>query len=378
MQHLIKALTILTGFDQLIFKFSNYQIIKSSNLIKHIRVPKVEGRLNYKLMLRILFTCFFLCFLYGGWAQQTTTLTAEEKAALDSMFNNDEFFKMLNEKSDTSYVELSIGVSNGVFSVKNNSLNAEQSTTNKIFYTPSVAYVHKSGFGISATCYLASDSSRLKVFQYAFSPSYSYYSKKVNIGASYTRYITGSSTGFDVNPYKNDLYGNIVFKKEWLRPAVGVGYTSGRTKEFFDSVITFTQIPRTITIRDTITSKLSSFSMNLSISHIWDFRNVISHNDELELQPTLLVNGSNQKITVTHSGSLNHRRPVVQNLLKSAYGDGSTREKFSLRSVACMLGAAYAKGKFIIQPQIYLDYYLHDTASKKFSAIYSFVISYAF
>ena len=341
-------------------------------------LPKVEGRLKYKLMLRILFTCFFLCFLHGGWAQQATTLTAEEKAALDSMFNNDEFFKMLNEKKDTSYVELSFGVSNGVFSIKNNSLNAEQASSNKIFYTPSVGYVHKSGFGISASCYIASDSNRIKVFQYAINPSYNYYSKKIDIGASYTRYITGSSTGFDVNPYKNDLYGNIVFKKPWIRPGIGVGYSIGRIKEYFDSVITFTQIPRTITIRDTITTRLSSFSMNASISHTWEFRNVISHNDELDLQPTLLINGSNQKITVTHSGSLNHRRPVVQSLLKSAYGDGSTREKFSLQSLAFMFGAAYGKGKFIIQPQIYLDYYLHDTESKKLSAIYSFVISYAF
>ncbi|MEO8772224.1 MAG: hypothetical protein ABI402_19150 [Ferruginibacter sp.] len=329
-------------------------------------------------MLRILFTCLFLCFLNKGWAQQTTTFTAEEKATLDSMFNNDEFFKMLNEKADTSYVEFSVGVSNGVFSIKNNSLNADQATSNKIFYTPAVAYVHKSGFGISVTCYLASDSSRLKVFQYAFNPSYSYYSKKINISASYTRYITGSTTGFDVNPYKNDLYGNIVFKKPWFRPSIGVGYSSGRTKEYFDSVITFTQIPRTITIRDTITTKLSSFSMNLSISHIWDFKNVISRNDELEIQPMLSLNGSNQKLTVAHSGSLNHRRPVVQNLLKTAYGEGSSKEKFSLQSAAFSFGVAYAKGKFIIQPQIYLDYYLHDTESKKFTAIYSFVISYAF
>ncbi len=337
----------------------------------------VEGPLKFNLMLRIFFTIFFLCYLHTGSAQDIP-LTAEEKASLDSMFNNDEFFKMLNEKGDTSYVELSAGVSNGVFSVKNNSVNAEQATTNKLFYTPAIGYFHKSGFGITAGCYLASDSGRLKIFQYAISPSYSYYGKKINVGASYTRYISGASTGFEVNPYKNDLYGNIVFKKSWVRPSIGIGYSIGRTKEYFDSVITFAQIPRTITIRDTVTTTLSSFSMNFSISHIWYFRNVLLRNDEFELQPALLVNGSNQKITIRHSGSLNHRRPLVQNLLKTAYGDGSTRERFSLQSLAFMLCAAYGKGKFIIQPQIYLDYYLHDVLGQKLSAIYSFNISYAF
>lgn len=327
--------------------------------------------------MRILFTCFFLFVITEGRSQQTK-LTSEEKAALDSMFNNDEFFKMLNEKKDTSYIELSAGVSNGVFSIKNNSLNAGQATTNKIYYTPSAGYFHKSGFGISAGCFLASDSNRLKVFQYVISPGYSYYSKKVNVAATYSRYLPGSSTAFDVNPFKNDIYASIVFKRPWLRPAVGMGYSSGRTTEYFDSVITFTQIPATITIRDTISSRLSSFSMIISVSHIWDFRNIFSRNDELQLQPSLLLNGSNQKLTVTHSGSLNQRRPLVQHLLKAAYGSGSTKEKFSLQSVACMFAAAYGKGKFILQPQVYLDYYLQDTESKKFSAIYSFVISYAF
>ncbi|MFT3908551.1 MAG: hypothetical protein QM737_03950 [Ferruginibacter sp.] len=328
-------------------------------------------------MLRLFFTLFFLCCLHTGWAQDST-LTAEEKASLDSMFANDEFFKMLDKKAERSYVDLSVGVSNGVFSLKNNSVNAEQATTNKIFYTPALGYYHKSGFAISAGCFFATDSGQMKVFQYSINPSYTYYSKKINAGISYTRYIKGESASFETNPFKNDLYTSVVFKKPWIRPSVGMGYSSGRTTEYFDSVITFVQVPRTVTIRDTITTRLSSFSLSFSISHIWSFRKIFFKKDEIEIQPAFLVNGSNQKLTVTHSGSLNHRRPLVQNLLKSTYGDGSVKERFSLQSVAFLLGMTYGKGKFIAQPQIYLDYYLHDTESTKFSAIYSFNISYAF
>jgi hypothetical protein len=159
---------------------------------------------------------------------------------------------------------------------------------------------------------------------------------------------------------------------------LAVGYSIGRYKEYFDSVVTFTQIPRTITIRDTITTTLSSFSLNLSVSHTWSFRNLLVKHDELELQPAFLLNGSNQKIVINHSGSLGRRRPVVQNLLKAAYGDGRYKERFSLQSLACMINVSYGLGRWMFQPQVYLDYYLHNTTSQKFSAIYSFSISYAF
>lgn len=345
-------------------------------MVKQAMVSMVEAPLKYNLMMRIFLPGLFLCCVFAGHAQET--LTAEEKAALDSMFRNDEFFKMLNEKADSSYFDISIGGSNGVFSIKNNSVNAEQATTSKIFYTPSIGYFHKSGFGITASCYIASDDNKLKVFQYAVSPSYTFFTKKLSGGISYTRYITGASTAFDVNPYKNDLYANIIFRKLWLRPAIGMGYSVGRSKQYFDSVVTFTQVPRTITITDTVTTKLSSFSLNFSISHVWSFRNILFKHDEIDLQPCFMINGSNQKLTVAHSGNINRRRPLVQYLLKHAYGDSSVKERFSLQSLAFLLGTAYGKGKFILQPQLYLDYYLHDTESKKLSAIYSFSISYAF
>ncbi len=347
--------------------------------LKQITLGKVEAAQKPALMIKFFLSLLFLFYINTLMAQDTTiVLTAEEKAMLDSMFKNDAFLSMLEEKRDTSYVMISAGISNGVFSVKNNSLNAEQAITKKIFYTPALSYFHKSGFGISATGYLATDNGQLKFFQYALSPSYSYYSKKIDWGISYTRYIRGASTSFDINPYKNDFYGNFVLKKLWLRPAIGTGFSIGREKEYFDSVISFAQPPRTLTIRDTITTTLSSFSINFSISHIWTFEKVLFKNDELNLQPSVLVNGSNLRLDIKHSRNLGNRRPIVQKLLKIAYGDGTTKQKFSLQSLACSLDLSYGKGRFIIDPQIYLDYYLHETDSNRFSAIYSFMISYAF
>ena len=323
----------------------------------------------------LLIICFFITL---GLAAQETQLSAEDKAALDSMFQNDEFIKMINQKSDTSYFEISAGVSNGVFSIKNNSLNASQATTSKLFYTPSLGYIHKSGFGISVTGFLAADQGALKFFQYAISPAYSYTNKKFAWGVSYTRNIKGASTSFDVNPYQNDLYGSFSYKKPWIKPSVGIGLSTGKLTEYFDSVITFVQVPRTVTIRDTITTRFQSFSLNLSVSHTWEFEHVLFKRDAINVQPSIAINGSNQRVTVEHSSSLDRRRPVVQKLLKNAYGDGVSKEKFSFQSVAGILSVSYGTGNFILQPQVYLDYYLRETSLDRFSAIYSFSISYAF
>ncbi len=331
-------------------------------------------------MAKYLFSFFFL-FLSQHLLAQDTTLTLEERTTLDSMLKNDEFLKLLGE-SKGSYVDLSIGLSNGIFSLKNNSLNAGQAEVKKIFFTPSAAYYHKTGLGISLNGFLATDMGRLKTFQYAINPSYSYFGKKIMAGISYTRYIKGSATSFDISPYKNDLYANMVFKKPWVRPAIALGYATGKIIEYFDTSFLFTpfpnQDPRIVHIRDTITTRLASFSVTGSISHSWDFEKLIFKDDAIELQPSVSLNAGSQKWNISHSNSLYQRRPIVQSLLRAKYGNGNSSAAFELQSAAFLLDITYSIGKLNILPQLYLDYYFPETTGKKFSLLYSFVVSYAF
>ena len=83
---------------------------------------------------------------------------------LDSMFKNDEFIKLMMGK-DKSYFDVNVMMSNGIFSFDNNALNAGQARTNKIYYTPSVSYNHKSGLGISINGSFATDDGSLKMYQ---------------------------------------------------------------------------------------------------------------------------------------------------------------------------------------------------------------------
>ncbi len=305
---------------------------------------------------------------------QTDSLSREEKRLLDSMFKNDEFIKLFTKKNK-SYVDLSVGMGNGIFSIKNNALNAGQAQTNKIYYTGTVAYFHKTGLAISATGFSASDDGNLQMYQYAVSPSYTYSDKKMAAGISYTRFIEGSDAGFDISPYKNDIYANGVYKKTWIQPGMAIGYSFGKQVEYYDSSFWFNPQPpaqpRIIHIRDTITTRLSSFSMSLSATHKWAFWELLSKKDGIQVQPTIMLNAGNQKWNTTHSSRLFNNFPRLATYLKRRFGDGSGSENFQLQSLGFAGNATYYFGKFYLQPKIYLDYYLPSTTENRLTSLFS-------
>lgn len=70
---------------------------------------------------------------------QEKPLTASEKAALDSMLNDDMFMDMLNTAlNPKSYFLISAGIGNSYFSIRNRQVNAMQ-LESKLVLTPSAA-----------------------------------------------------------------------------------------------------------------------------------------------------------------------------------------------------------------------------------------------
>lgn len=308
---------------------------------------------------------------------QDKPLTPEEKKTLDSMLANDDLFQALKDRN-RSYFDINLGVGNGVFSIKNKSLDASQESTNKLFYTPSVGYYHKKGFAIAASGYLVEDSGSLKMYQYAISPSYTFDNRTLTAGIFYTRFIKGAVTSFSESPFQNDLFGSFLYKKTWLQPGLNIGFSFGKVKEKFDSSFLFTPppplLPRVVHITDTITTRVSAFSVSLTATHEWDFEHLFTAKDAISLQPTLLLNAGSQHWNISHSNSLNRRRPIVQKLLKARYGNGSGNENFTLQSIAFSGEITYYLGKFYLQPQVYIDYYLPSTTYNRFTALYSVVL----
>lgn len=323
-----------------------------------------------------LLLALFTCSVAIG---QDQPLTPEEKKALDSMLANDDLFQALKNR-DRSYFDISLGMGNGVFSIKNKSLDASQESTSKIFYTPSVGYFHKSGFALSFSGYMVSDSGSLKMYQYALSPSYTYDNKTLTAGIFYTRFISGAGTSFSESPFKNDFYASFLYKKTWIQPGLSGGFSTGKSKEYFDTTVLIlvpgSSPPRYISrrITDTITTRVSSFSLTASATHEWDFEHLLFKKDALSIQPTFLLNAGSQHWNISHSSSLSKRRPIVQKALKARFGDGSGNESFTLQSIAFSGQFTYYIGKWYLQPQIYLDYYLPSTTYNRLTTLYSVVL----
>lgn len=323
----------------------------------------------YKSLL-LIFITITATHAYG----QSDSLTIEERRILDSMFRNDEFIKLMMGK-EKSYIDLGIGMGNTVFSLKNNALNAGQAQTNKLYYTPSVGYFHKSGLAISINGYLATDEGKLKMYQWAISPSYTFINKKITAGISYTRFIRGSEASFDMSPFKNDFYASVVYKKTWIQPGLAAGYSFGKQTEYYDSAFWFSPQPpanpRVIYLRDTITTKISGFSLTLSASHTWSFWELLHKQDGLQLRPAFMLNAASQHWNTTHSSRLFTHFPRLANYLKRRFGDGSGSDKFNLQSLAFAGSVSYFFGKFYLLPQLYLDYYLPSTTEKRLTALFS-------
>lgn len=323
----------------------------------------------YKLLL-LLFLSTAASYAYG----QTDSLTKEEQRLLDSMFKNDEFIKLMMKKKK-SYVDVNMGMGNGIFSLKNNALNAGQAQTNKIYYTPSVGYYHKSGPAITLTGFLASDNGDLKMYQYAISPSYTYSSKNIVAGISYTRFIEGSQAVFETSPFTNDFYTSFQYKKTWIEPGIAFGFSFGKQVEYYDSSFWYTPPlpadPRIVHIRDTITTRLTGLSLALSAGHTWSFWELINNKDGIQVQPVLMLNAGSQRWNTEHSSRLFNHFPRLANFLKRRFGDGSGSEKFKLQSAALSAKLTYYYGKFYLQPQLYLDYYLPATTEKRLTSLFS-------
>lgn len=327
-------------------------------------------------MQRFLLLLTAICVTHMACAQ-TDSLTKEERLALDSMFRSDEFVKLMTgTRKPKSYLDINIGAGNGIFSLKNNSLNAGQAITNKVFYTPSVSYYHKSGFTLTGTGFIAEDEGKLSVYRYAISPAYIYNSKKINFGISYTRFIEGTATNFEVSPYKNDLYASIMYKKTWVQPGIAIGFSAGKVEDYYDTAFWF--FNTVVHIRDTITTRLYGFSAILSATHQWNFYKLLGKKDALRLQPVVMLNAGSQRWNISHSSTLARRRLIVQNYLKRRFGDGSSSDSFKVQSLGLLTEATYYYGKFYLQPQLYLDYYLPSTTEDRLTALFSVTAGFSF
>lgn len=324
-------------------------------------------------MIRLLLSSLALFVSIASFSQKQRS----NKEILDSLKQNDATVKMLDElDKHSSYFKVGVGLGNQLLSVNNKALDASQ-TNNKLIITPNIGYYHKSGFGISVAGYFLNDSGSTKFYQSALTPSYELDADDFGFGVSYTRYFPKDKYGGSNSPIQNDFYTNVLFKKTWLEPGVALGYSNGIYKEINVVTVNFPNIgPRTFT--DTASTKTTALSLIGTIEHTFDFDNIFSSSDLLNFTPAIMLNAGSNKLITTHKNKYSAFVDQNSNRRRLRGNSQSDITSFTLQSVGLNLGITYSIGSFIFEPQLYLDYYLHTSDTKKFTQVYNINAAFTF
>jgi hypothetical protein len=320
---------------------------------------------------RFLFLIVVCLFHQGGYAQQSK----EDKRILDSLIEHDEFLQLLNALDDNkSSLTISIGASNRLASINNNSINALQGNSRLIF-TPGVSYTHKTGLGISALAYVLDFEGQTAMHRAAITPFYQYTrSDAFSFGLSYTRFFSNSDYNAVESPIQNDLYVNALYKKSFISPGLSVGYSSGKYKEIDQITINVPREGRT-TFYDTAVTSVKSVSATGSIERQFVLHHKIAKRTALIFTPSLLLNAGNNYFDVEHK---NNFAGVVRGRgRRQLFRNQSESTNFELRSAGLNLFFNYNTKAFSVQPQLYLDYFLPSTSENRFTGLYSVSVEYS-
>ncbi|MFM2145495.1 MAG: hypothetical protein RL732_331 [Bacteroidota bacterium] len=273
-----------------------------------------------------------------------------------------------------------IGFGTGFFTYQNKVTSAVSTRKNSMVY-PSLSYYHKKGPGLSATGYGVFQSSGLQFYQLALSPSYDVLRKTYSTGIAYTHYFNRDSTDFYQTPIRNELFGYFTWKKWRVRPAVTFSYGWGSNALFEQEKRLI--LSRRLQFRDRyyvdLKAKESVYDVSITFSLRREFRwaNVFSASDQLSLTPIALLSDGTQQYGFNTSFSDVRQQMTRPNALPSN-NLFAAASQFSMQSASLLLRVSYLKGKFMVQPQYYADYYLPSTNTRKLSGVFSLHASMLF
>lgn len=330
-------------------------------------------------MRRIL---FFSLMGFVFFSKSYGQISPSDQHILDSLLQNDEMLKMINNFGKTySYFRVNVGMGNKTNSGGDRAIESLQNYP--FIINPSAGYYHKSGFGISFTGYLLNEKNKTDFYQYTVTPSFGYNKGKfADVLISYSHYFEKNKYSYNTSPVQDEFYGNILFKKSWLKPAISTGYSFGKYHEIVGIDTSITILTQQIPIKytDTITTKLSTFSVAGSVEHSFIFFNLFSIKDGLSFTPQLsLISGINT-YAVSHTSSLANFTLFSKRLLKRIryFQTQSNKMNYQLQSVGLDLDINYSIGKFYLEPDFYLNYYLPATNDNRFTQTFNFNVGITF
>ena len=298
-------------------------------------------------------------------------MSSDTSSVMDSLMRDfDSYLDSVTATKSIFFVSMSAGT--GVFSFEQGNstfLNSEK----KLILSPSIAYYHKSGLGISATGYMINQDKGLNFYQYVFTPSFDIINRNFSTGISFSRYISEDSLDFYTTPIQNEIFTYFSYKKWWLRPSINVSYGWGNSVEYEERKLLIQkgrskkdrQIP--IVVRNE--ESVNDLSVTLSIRKDFNWYDVLSTNDNISFTPVIMFNSGTQNFgfNTSYSGTL--PKSIRVNSLPSN-NNITDKTDFAAQSLSMVLRSIYFKGKFMLQPQVLFDYYLPE-ADDRFNTVFS-------
>ncbi len=319
--------------------------------------------------------CFLLVSLFCLLVRVSPAQDSPDPSpAFDSLALMRDLLQLLDSAPPArSYGMMSLGISNRLFSLRNNRLNASQSATSTLVYNPSVGYFHRSGFSLSAGASLLNDMVQgFRASQFSITPAWDLTGQSHwDLGIAYTYYKVTDAYSIYANPVQHDLYAQAAYRKGWLQPGLAAGYSAGTFKEIFTI-----RLPGGNTFIDTGTYRLRAFSLTPSVGHEFFREGVLTKNDALSFRGTLMLNlASDSTRSLSHTIGPNLLRFLSRRRrIPRLQGSNS----FRAQSVGFSADLTYSTGRWTIMPQGYLDYYLPATDEKRLTATFAVTAGYRF
>ncbi len=335
-----------------------------------------------------------LYFLLAGILILSTCASAQEPAR-DTIKHRSEELKLEEDEDDLDDLDelmsdldafldsllrprssllINLSMSRGYYNYKRTATTRIQTIAANT-YSPTIAYYHKSGLGLTATGFIVNDDDRLNPYQFSLTPAYDFVQKPAfATGISYTRYFSKDSLAFYVSPLQNEISTYFTYRKSWLRPSLSLGYAWGTRKELQER-LAFIQSLR---IRRRLLNLLQSyqdvndFSATVSVLHDFYWLHVLSPKDKIRITPQFIFSSGTQQYGFNQRGN-NYivGKLTRQNLLSTAREFSlDSRKEFRPLSLGFSLRTEYSFGKCYVQPQLLLDYYF-PAETDNFSTLFS-------
>lgn len=296
---------------------------------------------------------------------------SDTSLVMDSLMRDfDNYLDSITATKSILFVSMSAGT--GVFSFEDRNstfLNSEK----KLILSPSIAYYHKSGLGISATGYMINQDKGLNFYQYVFTPSFDIINRNFSTGISFSRYISEDSLDFYTTPIQNEIFTYFSYKKWWLRPSINISYGWGSSVEYEERKLLIQkgrskkdrQVP--IVVRNE--ESVNDLSVTLSLRKDFNWYDVLMANDNISFTPVIMFNTGTQNFGFNTSYSGTVPKSIRVNSLPSNKNI-TDKTDFAAQSLSMVLRGIYLKGKFMLQPQVLFDYYLPES-DDRFNTVFS-------